>query len=90
MKLTMLDTKTLAKLDFEDGGDAYWWAEGNGSCDCNRATRMLGGEAVENEILSKACVSERFLIVACDDPGYTLAEMNDGYPKELLAKHGIT
>lgn len=40
MKITLLDTETLKKVEFEvyDDWQTIWqWTEGNFGCDCNRA-----------------------------------------------------
>jgi hypothetical protein len=49
MKVTLLDTKTGERRDCStwlDGSHLsfYFWAEGNGSCDCNRAIAFQQGE----------------------------------------------
>lgn len=37
------------------------------------------------------CVAERFLVVAVEPllPGYHLGEFNEGYPNDLLRRHGL-
>ena len=52
MKVTVLDIVTGEKensegTQFEDC-DVYWWTEGNGACDCNRA--KLFSEKIDNEM----------------------------------------
>ena len=82
--VTLLDTLTGERLPMAPGGTAFWWSEGNGSCDCNRSLFMgidLGGDVCHG--------NNRFLIVACSDPRYSLRRMNEGYPEELLTRHGI-
>ena len=52
----------------------WWWAYGNGSCDCNRAF-VFGND--------EGCGQRRYYIVAVegDESGYTLDEdYNDSYP----------
>ncbi|MCP5018898.1 MAG: hypothetical protein GY938_27020 [Ketobacter sp.] len=41
-RITILDTETGKKKNIDSAFSAYWWAEGNGSCDCNRAIEMSG------------------------------------------------
>lgn len=86
MKVTILDTETGKRYPGVDGGpDGWWWAEGNGSCDCNRSI-FVGHRTAE----AGYCLGQkRYLIVEAEDPSFTLLEYNDGYPPELLAKHGI-
>lgn len=87
MTVTLLDTKTGARRDFSDY-DPYWWAEGNGSCDCNR--RIMMGVDLANDKAEDSCEGcARFLVVGTDTDEYTLAQLNDGYPKELLIAYGI-
>lgn len=86
MKVTMLDTKTGATHETADEYDPYWWAEGNGSCDCNRAIQM----GVDTGKPIRICQgAHRFLIIAASDLTYSLKELNEDYPPELLEKHGI-
>ncbi len=80
MKVILLDTQ-LGMLAVDALGDAYWWMHGNGSCDCNRGYAF--GIHSERGI----CLGcHRFLVVSCDDPTYTLRELNAGYPERLLAE----
>jgi len=77
MRMTIQDTQTGEKAVAPwDEFDAFWWAEGNGSCDCNRQLafgRDHGGE----------CRSERYLIVGVegDADGRSIDDFNDGYTK---------
>ena len=89
MKATILDTKTgLIGVD-TNGVRAWEWYENNWSCDCNR---NLWGEP-DNWWECNGC--KRFLVIGAEyeaidgDEVYTLAELNEGYPIELLAEHGI-
>lgn len=85
MTITLLDTITGETLTLDAGDqDPHWWAEGNGSCDCNRALTM--GIPWDDA----ACGRERFLITDCSDPAYSLAELNQGYPPPLLIAAGIS
>lgn len=107
MKVTLLDAKTGERRDcsnFCDETDfgVYWWCEGNGSCDCNRALAFDRGEGEDHSEeqrlalgLEENCCfgAERWLIV---DVSGDLEEMtreevlamaNSDYPPELVAKH---
>ena|ERR1043165_567345 len=85
----LLDTKTGKLVDASrHDTDLFWWSEGNGSCDCNRAICM--GEEVVEEMGDLGCVSLR--IVAVDVLGdlegmpkeYILERMNAEYPCDLV------
>ena len=83
MKVTVLDTET-GKTAEGNGPRSWEWAENNWSCDCNR--KLMFGTHCDG------CY--RYLVVKAemndpDDYEYTLAELNAGYPAELLAAHGI-
>lgn len=86
MKVTLLDTKTGRRHETGDNYDPFWWAEGNGSCDCNRRL-MMGEDTAKPEGYCEGC--ERFLIVAANDDSYSLRELNEDYPLELLKAHGV-
>lgn len=77
MKVTIKDIVTgqVAVAPWEEF-DAFWWAEGNGSCDCNRQL------AFDQDYYGE-CKSERYLIVGVDGDtqGRTLEDFNAGYPK---------
>ena len=88
MTATVLDTVTGEKKEVE-GVSSYHWAEGNWSCDCNR--NAFGVEMPDTGF----CIGgSRFVVVDAkfepDEAVYTLAELNEEYPPELLAAHGIT
>lgn len=86
MKLTLLDTVTGVRKEIQDDCDGYYWSEGNGSCDCNRAMYFGVGPLAG----SSRCIGcKRFLIVACDNEQYSLFELNECYQKKLLRKHEI-
>lgn len=86
MKLTLLDTETGQTKRFDDSASPYWWAEGNGSCDCNREIRMLGKSTMDNG----TCLGhKRFLIIECSDPTYSIRELNEGYKGALLMEHQV-
>ena len=97
MKLTLLDTQTGETVDVESHYDAYWWACGNGACDCNRvdsfptaedeleaAQQQAHPELQEWQVLCYNC--ERILIVAAETDEYTLDELNQDYPQALKAQ----
>ena len=106
MKVTLLDTKTGERRDCSDwcNGEefsVYWWQEGNGSCDCNRALAFDRGDEDHSEEQRLALGAEengclgcrRWLIVdvSGDLEGMTreqiLAEANSEYPEDLVALH---
>jgi hypothetical protein len=91
MKVTLLDTVTGKTKEHDDIFDAEWWVNGNGMCDCNRAL-FMGVDLDETAIapgLGICAGEKRFLIIAADDPEYSLQEFNRRYPTELLKKHQI-
>ena len=53
MQITILDTKTGNKKVIETKFSPFWWAEGNGSCDCNRAIEMDCDEEFDGEMRKK-------------------------------------
>ncbi len=82
--VTVLDTET-GRTATDERFSAFWWAEGNGSCDCNR--RYLF-DSFEDEGVGVCKGAHRYLIVSCSDPdGYTYEDFNDDYPKELVDRH---
>ncbi len=105
MKVTLLDTKTGERRNCSDWPaetefSVYWWLEGNGSCDCNRAHAFdrQGEDHGEEQrhvlgLAKNVCLGcTRWLIVDVggDLEGMTrdqvLAEANSGYPKNLKKK----
>lgn len=94
--VTVLDTKT-GQTATCSAHTAWFWAESNGSCDCNRAPLFPGAVAEvyrEKEphrwyaTGESFCFgSERFLITAADTTDFSLRELNYDYPAELLAQH---
>jgi hypothetical protein len=89
MRATILDTKTGRKA-VSNGIRSYQWAENNYSCDCNR--NLFGAEVDKPDNYCHG--RERFIIIEAemdsqDDYEYTLAELNEGYPIELLRSYGI-
>jgi len=79
--VTILDTVTGEKrTTTDDDWSGYFWSEGNGSCDCNRA-REFG--------IVSGCGSNRFLIVGVSgtiEEEYLYNDMNSNYPDELKEK----
>ena len=97
MKLTLLDTQTGEIVAMESPYNAYWWAEGNGACDCDRADyfpmaeedleaaqQQAHPELQEWQSLCYGC--ERILIIAAESDEYTLDEFNEDYPQALKAQ----
>ena len=106
MNVTLLDTKTGEVRDCSGYHQAhhsvYWWTEGGGSCDCNRAIAfdLRDGEDHHEEqrialgLEDGFCLrAHRWLIVdVSGDLGpltrkQVLARANDDYPAELVARH---
>lgn len=82
--VTLLDTQTGRTAPGANGYNAYHWAYGNGSCDCNRATPFLGLQP------AGTCAGQlRFLVVGVEPmpEGSDLVEFNLGYPTDLLNRH---
>lgn len=82
-RVVLLDTQTGERRDGpEFRFNLWWWAEGNGSCDCNRMSSF------DRDDDSGYCVgAHRYLIVGCDVPGVSLAWLNSSYPPDLLNRH---
>ena len=75
MRVTIQDTQTgETAVAPWDEFDAFWWAQGNGSCDCNRQLAFGQDRGCE-------CRSERYLIVAVegDTGGRSINDFNSGY-----------
>lgn len=90
MKATLLDTVTGEKIDSDKDIDAFSWAEGNWSCDCNRGSFF----GVDDE--SNRCNGGiRFLIISAEFSDketkegyvYTLRELNECYSIKLLDEY---
>ena len=78
--VTILDTQT-GLTGTNNQFSAYWWAEHNGNCDCNRSLMIDDDEDIS------PCGNKRYLIVASDSTSYTLTELNEDYPQELVEKY---
>ena len=89
----LLDTKTGKTFEAKKmEASLFWWADGNGSCDCNRA--IVGGEEIVDELDGVFGIGTCYgckRIVAIDVKGdlegvtkkKVLEEMNSEYPEEL-------
>lgn len=89
-KVTILDTVTgEKKVHWQQDADVYYWAEGNGLCDCNRSLAFLSLNDCSD------CGTSRYLIcdVEGDFEGQTkeevLAWLNDDYPTEFVKKFNL-
>lgn len=84
MNLTILDTFTgeSHKIENSPYDHEYWWADGNGSCDCNRLI-FCGNEPDED---GYCILSKRFLITE-NSLGIPFDEINQHYPQELRDKY---
>lgn len=92
MKVTLLDTKSGETREVA-GICGFQWADNNWSCDCNRAG-YFGPPDDWNDGDGVCVGGHRFIVITskAEDSGedhYTLADLNPGYPEELLAEHGI-
>lgn len=97
MKVTLLDTQTGNKRTFDSSFSPFWWAEGNGACDCNRAIKMGCDEELDRAMRedypeikgwqSYCYGAKRILIIETDCDEYSLEEFNADYPDELKAAY---
>lgn len=79
MKVKFLDTVTGEEGWTNYPFSVWWWAEGNGSCDCNRS-----GSAFDKEHPCTTDSSYRFIAVDLEDhPDKTIAEQLDEYNEDL-------
>lgn len=94
---TLLDTKTGKTVVAEKfDGTLFWWADGNGSCDCNRCLafedRQVYEELTEEYGENVCFCNERFIVIDVhgDLEGTSkedvIAEMNSGYDPKLLER----
>jgi hypothetical protein len=93
MRVKILDIETgitqwIGKNILDEDFTFWWWSEGNGSCDCNRAL-------LHSNIDLLVCEATRFIIVDFEttedkdenlnvDPLDTIEDLNDGYSKECI------
>lgn len=92
---TILDTQTNERKVLGDwDASVFWWVEGNGSCDCNRAIAM-GHEELENQDGDQSVCFGHNRFIAVDvhgdfeglDKADILRMMNEDYPHALVAQH---
>lgn len=72
--VTILDSET-GETRTDSQWSPWWWAYGNGSCDCNRAA-VFGND--------QGCGERRYYVVSVegDESGYTIKEdYNHSYPQ---------
>lgn len=95
MHPTILDTHTGECVTLSNWeASVFWWTEGNGSCDCNRAIAMGHENPDSNKGEVEACLGcARYIAIDVhgdlegirkDD---VLQMMNEGYPQELISQH---
>ena len=82
--VTVLDTKTGERTIVKSPYAPYW-VNGHGCCDCGRNFAPTTEPDPETP-----CGHERFLVVHDTYQKYSLLELNNRYPTELLTKYGIT
>jgi hypothetical protein len=75
MNFTLLDTLTGETKKIQDRLDPVWYAEGNGSCDCNRAP-LFGIKSNTDECLG----AKRFVITEAETDDFTIQQLNESYP----------
>jgi hypothetical protein len=79
----LLDTQT-GKTAVVDNDSHWYWGEGNGSCDCNRALAF----DVDFDDLPNHCIGcHRYLIVEVSTND--IAEFNWHYPADLVRKYVV-
>ena len=81
-RVVLLDTQTGEKKEMFSNACSMWWADGNGSCDCNRELEF--GVEDDDRNCSEAL---RYLIVDHDYIDYSVRGLNDYYPMELVDKY---
>lgn len=88
MIAVVLDTVT-GKSTSVQGHRSFEWAENNWSCDCNRSIAMKVN--LPSSGVCDGC--KRFIVIDAKfenyDFKYSLFELNEEYPLELLGKYGI-
>jgi hypothetical protein len=98
MRAIVKDTTTGQQVS-ATGLRSFDWAEGNWSCDCNRATLFPPTPSYWRPVVighgPKFCLgAKRFIVIAasmCDpaDYPYSLRDLNFSYPLDLLEAHGV-
>jgi len=98
---TLLDTETGETREASEFKGWFWWAEGNGSCDCNRAIVFDKEDEMEERFADEglpdgcgACFgATRFIAIDVHgDLGHNtkaqiLEDFNRDYPEELVRRH---
>ena len=83
--VSVLDTATSERRTSSDW-PRYWWTDGNGACDCNRAMLFDDSEDDDDEAgcgICKGC--HRYLVVATS--AGPLSDYNAGYLEDLVKRH---
>lgn len=84
---TFLDLKT-GQIAKGDDWSFYWWTEGNGSCDCNRAICFEGAEEELEALYPGVCYGcKRF--IAIDVEGSLISEDWEGKNPIVKTKEEI-
>lgn len=83
LSVTLLDVRTGRTAPGPAGYGTWWWTEGNGACDCNRAAGFEADYPIRDHCAGKA----RYLVVAVSPmpDGYTLDDFNRGYPADVVS-----
>ena len=90
--VVVLDTQTGERSNSKDeemNFSYWWWSDGNGSCDCNRA--LLFDRPDDDSGLCAG--GKRYVIVAATDAQgnalsmQDLRELNQSYPDLLVEEH---
>jgi hypothetical protein len=88
MQVEIWDSVTGQFHQVEEDYDFFWWSEGNGSCDCNRAI-FMGVDVGSSENTCLGC--KRFIITAFklskpieQQHDMNIGNMNSGYDFDLI------
>jgi hypothetical protein len=82
IKVILLDTVT-GEVAEDSNWSKYWWMDGNGSCDCNRA-RVFGHYPPAGTNTCLGC--KRYVIIAASST-FELCDFNEGYAQELYEQY---
>jgi hypothetical protein len=86
----LVDIVTNAEVVVADIPE-FAWAYGNWSCDCNRASAFVPPAERElwlNANMDAPCMGKRrYLVIDTTGRRYTLHELNENYPIDLLVKY---